>query len=398
MRAWIASLAVHAAVIAAIVMWWRTPQIVVEESLAPHASVAIEVVPPAPPPQVIEVAFVDSDPIVAPAATRATAATMRGRGAAQEAHAAASTGDNTTETTGTEPTGVAGTGTRHLGMRGPELHPTDEALGHIAEQPGHVGTTPIPSHRIENGVAIHDAVTDVTIAKDGTVTFHDKPDTTIHFDATPWHVWHSLRGIGATIADLAQAPSDSDYVSWTDQLPAYRHAVDDVCTQYAGTASCEDPTERGAVKAMRKGSDVTSIVSGKLDITSALMRKFVGDPFASRKLKLLDDTRLERAEKGLKYNEEQLARADQLMQQNLERLWAGTQNPDERRAVLFELWDECTEGEGLQAEAGGRARKMVVGWIRARIPAGSAGAYTAHDIAALDAHRTSHAHFAPYEP
>jgi hypothetical protein len=114
-------------------------------------------------------------------------------------------------------------------------------------------------------------------------------------------------------------------------------------------------------------------------------------------LKALDETRLERVEQGTKYKVDQLAHASELMQQNLERVWAGTQDPDERKLVLFELWDECVEGEGLQAEAGARARLMVIGWIRARLPPGAPGAYTPHDLAALDAHRSSHAHFAPYE-
>jgi hypothetical protein len=40
---------------------------------------------------------------------------------------------------------------------------------------------------------------------------------------------------------------------------------------------------------------------------------------------------------------------------------------------------------------------MVIGWIRAHLPAGEPGAFSADDIAALDAHRASRQHFAPYE-
>jgi len=139
------------------------------------------------------------------------------------------------------------------------------------------------------------------------------------------------------------------------------------------------------------------IAGGAMDLTAYLMRKFhVGDPYASRKRKLLDDTIDERAQQGGAYRAEQLSRSAELMRANLDQLRAAT--PTELREALFELWDECAEGEGPTGEAGTRARAMVIGWIRARLPAGSAGAYTPAEIAALDARRSSTQHFAPYEP
>lgn len=51
-----------------------------------------------------------------------------------------------------------------------------------------------------------------------------------------------------------------------------------------------------------------SLLAGKLDLTSYLMRKAGIDPNASRKLKLLDDTRAERAERGAQYRSQQWSR------------------------------------------------------------------------------------------
>ena len=80
------------------------------------------------------------------------------------------------------------------------------------------------------------------------------------------------------------------------------------------------------------------------------------------------------------------------MRNNLDRLWSREQQPIARRAALFELWDECGEDE-----AGLRARAIVIGWIRAKLPAGSADAYTDEELTALQTRRTSSTAFAPYE-
>ncbi|MEO8554785.1 MAG: hypothetical protein ABI678_32630, partial [Kofleriaceae bacterium] len=270
--------------------------------------------------------------------------------------------------------------------------------------PGHTGTSPIPSHRIEDApggrAVIHDAVTDITIDRDGTAHLHDKPDIDVHVSANPFAIITNLKDAGKLIADWAEDPEAGKRYGRTQDLSRANQASPGGCGW--GDPMCDDPDAPATDKAARArggaGQGTIIGIAGKLDITSYLMRKLgVGDAYNARKLKALDETRLERAEMGDKYKAEQLAHAALLMQQNLERLWAGTHDLDERRLVLFQLWDECAEGEGPEGEAGERARKMVIGWIRAHFPAGSPAAYTPHDLAALDAHRSSHAHFAPYE-
>src|SRR5262249_28975879 len=136
---------------------------------------------------------------------------------------------------------------------------------------------------------------------------------------------------------------------------------------------------------------------GKASITDYLMRKDVGDPDASRKLALMDDTREGRAEIGAEHAQGDLDRSAEVVTRNLEALGRTTADPAVRREALFALWDECGEGDGPVGEAGERARKIVIGWIRAKLPAGAPGAYSPEDIARLGARRTSKQAFVPYE-
>ena len=66
---------------------------------------------------------------------------------------------------------------------------------------------------------------------------------------------------------------------------------------------------------------------------------------------------------------------ERTVQRTLEELWAREHDPAARKQALFELWSDCADDD-----AGQRARAMVIGWIRANLPEGSAGAYTPDDL------------------
>jgi len=418
MRAWrvlLTSVVVHAGAIAIwIWLWDRTEPATIVSLMPPAPTIAVEIVPPtSPPPQILEVAFLDdtaaksSTPSAAPplAASTSTSAVRRATG--DRAMISTSTGAASASTSAGPETSGTSTGAHHgLGMRGPELHPSDDSLAHIAEQPGHVGTTPLPSHRLDDAPngreVIHDAVTEIVVDRDGAAHLHDKRDVDAHVDINPFAWRKNLVDVGHVIAAWAENPEADKEYGATQDLPEALQAIPDQCKNW-GDPNCADENASASEKSARKrglGQGVALFgLSGKLDVTSYLMKKFgVGDAYSARKLKALDDTRLERAEKGAAFKQEQLAHAAQLMQGNLERVWAATRDPDERKAVLFELWDECAEGEGPTGLAGDRARTMVIGWIRAQLPPGSAAAYTAAELALLDGRRTSHQHFVPYEP
>ena len=140
------------------------------------------------------------------------------------------------------------------------------------------------------------------------------------------------------------------------------------------------------------------LIGCKMAFDDAIMRKYGIDPYARAKLQWLDETRDERAAIGLAHRKDVLAHASQYMQQNLAWLWAKAKDPADRRQALFEMWDEIAEtGDPDLVRAGAAARAYLVGFIRAHLPAGSPDAFTPDELARLNAHRTSHAVFAPYE-
>jgi hypothetical protein len=134
------------------------------------------------------------------------------------------------------------------------------------------------------------------------------------------------------------------------------------------------------------------------DITDAMMRKKKIDPYASRKLAFLDQTRDARVELGRQYRKEVLARTSEIIHQNLVVMWASVTDAAARKRALFEMWDEVDEtGEEEVVAAGTAARAAVVGFLRARFPQGGASAFTAAEIATFNGRRRSRAVFAPYE-
>ncbi|HMG57081.1 MAG TPA: hypothetical protein VK601_26460, partial [Kofleriaceae bacterium] len=143
---------------------------------------------------------------------------------------------------------------------------------------------------------------------------------------------------------------------------------------------------------------IIPVIGGKLEITDWLMRRHGQDPYASRKLKLLDATRDERVRIGDRHRAEQLALTPQIVRRNLDAMWAATPELRARKRALFELWDECVEtGDAGAVAAGEAARQAVIGFIRGHLPAGSAEAYTPAELAELARGRRSKAAFVPYE-
>jgi len=208
-----------------------------------------------------------------------------------------------------------------------------------------------------NGYVVRDRVTMMKVAPDGTATFKDKRDFTMRL-----------------VVPLSVSRDDWD---------AFHEEVAGACA--VGACDTSGNNDEGG-----------GLIGGKADLTAALHRRFVGDPFASRKLKLLDSTRDARVAIGATHRKQQLDRSAELAYRNLEALWRATPDAAARRAALFAMWDECEEGEGARGEAGRRERAVVVGFIRARLPAGSREAFTDREISNLNARRTSRQRFAPY--
>jgi hypothetical protein len=180
------------------------------------------------------------------------------------------------------------------------------------------------------------------------------------------------------------------------------HATFDARVAPDGTVKIHDRPDIGDVHVPRwniGGVNVPlPLVVARLGFDDALMRAHGIDPYAAAKLRYLDKTRDERVAIGKHYRKEQLAHSPQLMRANLVWLWHKTTDPRERKLELFAMWDECAEtGEPEVVDGATAARAYLIGFVRTKLPAGSADAFTADELAAFNAHRKSTATFAPYE-
>src|SRR5689334_3579867 len=115
---------------------------------------------------------------------------------------------------------------------------------------------------------------------------------------------------------------------------------------------------------------IIPVVGGTFDPTDWLMRRRGEDPYAAKKLALLDATRAERVRLGRDHRTRQLALTPQIVQRSLAAVAALT-DARARKHALFELWDDCAEtGEPAVVAGGEAARRLVIAFIRSHLPAG----------------------------
>jgi hypothetical protein len=164
----------------------------------------------------------------------------------------------------------------------------------------------------------------------------------------------------------------------------------------AGRGTYAADKETFTAKVGADGSVELKDKPSKLDWQDRMMLMKGVDPYARNKLALLDRTRDQRVALGERHRRVQLGRATALMLRNVDRLWAMTTDLAARKAGLFELWDDCAEtGSEEIVAAGAAARLFVLGVIRGRLRGDDA--YTAEELAQLNARRRSTAVFDPYE-
>ncbi len=256
--------------------------------------------------------------------------------------------------------------------------PPRAALATSAE----VERTRIAHHGRE--LAVPDLQVPATVGDDGSVELHDKRAVDAHWRI---HV-PSAKDIGDTLAAWYADPYAQTYARPTCELSQAEQAV----------AGGWDPTGNGEGTApitfnergySTWGQPDVPIVGGTLDPTAFAMRAVGMDPYASRKRALLAATFEARAELRDQFAAQQADRATELMQRNVAAVWASALTADAKRDALFELWDECSEGDDRAGRAGAQARAVVIGFIR------SHAAFTPAEVAAYDARRTSAEHFAP---
>ncbi len=139
------------------------------------------------------------------------------------------------------------------------------------------------------------------------------------------------------------------------------------------------------------------------------------DRNARVKAELLARTREIRIALAISYTTELLALRLSQLGGELEGIWAlSALSPPERRALLFQRWDECDETfavdsgdvpeealseiDRTRTKTAEQARRTIESFIRTTLPKGHANAYSSAELRALNRRRTSHQTFAPYSP
>jgi hypothetical protein len=252
-----------------------------------------------------------------------------------------------------------------------------------------------PSGRLEpaaGGAVIHDRVATIAVAPDGSARIEDAPNLEAHVPIP------SPRALGRAILRWYEDPYAQTRVGGEADLPEHARALP-IAPDRRDAPAPPGKVSGGAIAAQIAVGLAAPRAFGTMDLTDWIMRAAgAGDPYAARKLALLDATRAERLERGRAFRAEELARAGELMRGNLDALARTSLPAAERRAAVFALWDDCAEDDGPLGDSGAVARAVVRGYIAVRFPPGGPDAFTAEEIAAFDARRRSRQHFAPYAP
>lgn len=373
MRVLSVALAVSAAVHGGAIAWGLQHEPEDTEERTAVTLAPIEIVPPAPAePEPLVVALLPDHSVVATAPAATTSRHIRPAG-------------NTRQITATEPAATT--------VLAPSSEPLPEAdRGHplmsMRRPPRDAAPPPIPTGAFterflarSRPLAPRDIRTEQLQAELSSAESQLKNPRWIA-NATPDQVTGARMSALALRDELNHRELQPDGAGTKSEHETFRIKV-----AADGTARIEDKAN-----VQRKG-----LLGGSFDATDAIMRSKGVDPYASYKLKVLDETRDERVAIGKRYRTQQLARSKQLVQKHLVALWSSTPDLAARKQALFELWDDCAEsGSDELVAAGSAARTHVIGFIRSKLPAAGADAFTRDEIARLNSRRKSRVEFAPY--
>ncbi|HEX2691533.1 MAG TPA: hypothetical protein VHN14_33205 [Kofleriaceae bacterium] len=384
----------HAVVVAWVATHVSPPSLPAEAA----STTAIEIVtvdqPPVTPIAPIEVALADERPapVVRPPATPPPASHSRGR---------APPPAPSISTPGSPP--GAGAGAEIAPVPPPERSTWMAMRRQGAPRPvlpagrwddlDHVPRGTIPAKDLttgildESGGGTHQSDQGVFVGKvspDGSVKLSDRPNFHAHF-ALP-----TPKDLGRALAGWYESDK-GPYGAEGDTAMARQ-------IQVSPGASTEPPDLVEPRPKDRTTTVIVPVIAGGFDTTDWLMRRHGQDPYARKKLAFLDATRDERVQIGNRHRAMQLALTPQIVQKNLDALWAATQDLRTRKQALFALWDECVETGDPGASAGGEAaRRLIIGFIRGHLPAGGPDAFTPAELAELARTQQSKTVFRPYD-
>ncbi len=201
--------------------------------------------------------------------------------------------------------------------------------------------------------------------------------------------------------DLLAAPSAKEK-SGTRDLPTVFRGSGGVTARVGEDGSIHFGAPKDVVmndpslKAVGDGVGVG--LGGSLDFTDQIMKMAGQDPYASAKRAIADETREERFCMARRYQGERKKQELFDLAAKVRRLAARTDlAATERRSLVFDIWDECTEETDAATDYGAMARATILAVVREVFPAGTDRAYQPAELLALNQRRSSRRHFAPYD-
>jgi hypothetical protein len=133
-------------------------------------------------------------------------------------------------------------------------------------------------------------------------------------------------------------------------------------------------------------------VRGTFDLTEEIMRMLGQDPYALDKARFLSATFEFRIKLAIEARKIDLKQALDHLPARLDQLWSDSRySARERRRILYELWSEMD-----QSPEGERAARMIVDFIRRRLPCGSPDTYSGAELQGF-AKRKGERRFGPAE-
>ena len=148
---------------------------------------------------------------------------------------------------------------------------------------------------------------------------------------------------------------------------------------------------------VKGGFDGQPSAEWTIDVNDWIMSALGDDPYSYEKRKFLEATREERLAMARAACGERLSSSLVDLPKRLSGVWNSNKTPEEKREVLFDLWDDCAEeGSPEVMRYGELARLTILDFIQKHLPEGSADAYTELEIDRLNQRRVSTRPFAPY--
>ena len=190
--------------------------------------------------------------------------------------------------------------------------------------------------------------------------------------------------------DLLAAPRAVDKAP--GELPGRLRGPGDVVAQIDddGQIHFHDPKAVGVQLNPALGVDI----KGRFDLNDQLSRLAGQDPYASTKRKMAEETREQRLCMAWRAQHARESQALFELSSNVLAIAGRTDwSPERRRRALFDIWDECDDGDSDYADM---ARATITAIIRQSFPQGSPLAYPPQELLALNSQRASRLEFAPY--